>query len=129
HGVIDRPRDDVGRVRSRRGSRGPPRSSGGDVEFHFGGFGKARQRTYDAMARKARAGHVTGGRVFGYDNVEIQGPDGRRSHVERKVNDKEAAAVVRIFEMSAAGVGATSIAEALNREAVQSPRAQCGRSQ
>ena len=30
---------------------------------------KARQRTYDAMLRKARAGHVTGGRVFGYDNV------------------------------------------------------------
>jgi site-specific DNA recombinase len=27
---------------------------------------KARQRTYDAMQRKARAGHVTGGRVFGY---------------------------------------------------------------
>jgi len=31
---------------------------------------KARQRTYDAMVRKAKAGHVTGGRVFGYDNTE-----------------------------------------------------------
>src|SRR4030095_17020510 len=29
---------------------------------------KARQRTYDAMRRKAEHGHVTGGRVFGYDN-------------------------------------------------------------
>ena len=30
---------------------------------------KARQRTYDeALDRKARAGHVVGGRVFGYDN-------------------------------------------------------------
>ena len=47
---------------------------------------KARQRTYDAMQRKARAGHVTGGRVFGYDNVEILGPDGQRSHVERRIN-------------------------------------------
>jgi DNA invertase Pin-like site-specific DNA recombinase len=37
---------------------------------------KARQRTYDAMQRKARAGHVTGGRVFGYDNHEIRGADG-----------------------------------------------------
>ncbi len=37
---------------------------------------KARQRTYDAMIRKARAGHVTGGRVFGYDNVEMLGRDG-----------------------------------------------------
>ena len=26
---------------------------------------KARQRTYDVMQRKAKAGHVTGGRVFG----------------------------------------------------------------
>ena len=34
---------------------------------------KARQRTYDAMQRKARAGHVTGGRVFGYDNLEVLG--------------------------------------------------------
>ena len=30
---------------------------------------RARQRTYDAMVQKARAGHVTGGVVFGYDNV------------------------------------------------------------
>src|SRR5678809_1444929 len=60
---------------------------------------KARQRTYDAMQRKARAGHVTGGRVFGYDNVEILGVDGQRSHVLRKVNQAEAAVVRRIFEL------------------------------
>jgi site-specific DNA recombinase len=29
---------------------------------------KAGLRVYDAMSRKARARHVTGGRVFGYDN-------------------------------------------------------------
>jgi DNA invertase Pin-like site-specific DNA recombinase len=40
---------------------------------------KARQRTYDAMIRKARAGYVTGGRVFGYDNVEILSASGARS--------------------------------------------------
>ena len=56
---------------------------------------KARQRTYDAMVRKAKAGHVTGGRVFGYDNVEILGPPDdhgrqRRSHVERRINNGEA---------------------------------------
>src|SRR5580765_6829557 len=32
---------------------------------------KARQRTADAMLRKALAGHVTGGRTFGYDNVDV----------------------------------------------------------
>src|SRR5215207_1870324 len=42
---------------------------------------KARQRTYDAMLRKAKAGHVTGGRVFGYDNVEVPNGAGDRSHV------------------------------------------------
>jgi site-specific DNA recombinase len=42
---------------------------------------RARQRTYDAMARKARALHVTGGRTYGYDNVDVAGADGRRLHV------------------------------------------------
>ena len=46
---------------------------------------RGRQRTYDAMQRKARAGHVTGGWTFGYRNVEIVGVDGRRSHVEREI--------------------------------------------
>src|SRR5207245_8093568 len=32
---------------------------------------KARQRTYDAMIRKARAGHVCGGRGFDYDNRPV----------------------------------------------------------
>ena len=59
---------------------------------------KARQRTYDAMMRKAKAGHVTGGRVFGYDNVEVLGADGSRSHVVRRINEVEAAVVRRIFE-------------------------------
>jgi site-specific DNA recombinase len=88
---------------------------------------KARQRTYDAMQRKARAGHVTGGRVFGYYNVEILGPDGQRSHVERRINETEAAIVRRIFELCAAGEGLTSITKTLNADAAPSPRPQQGR--
>lgn len=88
---------------------------------------KARQRTYDAMVRKARAGHVTGGRVFGYDNVDVIGADGRRSHVERRINDTEAAIVRRIFALSAQGKGLTCITKTLNDEAAPSPRAQQGR--
>ena len=79
---------------------------------------RARQRTHDALDRKARAGHVAGGRVFGYDNrvVTVAGPDGslRRSHVERVINDSEAAVVVRIFELAAAGRGLRTIAHELN---------------
>src|SRR4029453_1744767 len=48
---------------------------------------KARQRVHDAMSRKARAGHVTGGKTFGYDNVAVTDASGRRSPVERRVND------------------------------------------
>jgi site-specific DNA recombinase len=88
---------------------------------------KARQRTYDAMIRKARAGHVTGGRVFGYDNVEIVGADGRRSHVVRRINEVEAAIVRRIFELSAAGAGLTRITKTLNEDGAPAPRAQQGR--
>jgi len=39
---------------------------------------KARQRTADAMVRKAKAGHVTGGRIFHVDRDRGAGNvDGR----------------------------------------------------
>jgi site-specific DNA recombinase len=41
---------------------------------------KARQRTHDALVRKARAGYVPGGVTFGYDNQRVD------SHVARVVN-------------------------------------------
>lgn len=88
---------------------------------------KARQRTYDAMLRKAQAGQVTGGRVFGYDNIDVIAADGKRSHVERRINDAEATVVRRIFELSAAGTGYTRIAKLLNAEHALAPRAQQGR--
>ncbi len=87
---------------------------------------KARQRTYDAMLRKARVGHVTGGRVFGYDNVDIS-IGGQRSHVERQINDAEAVVVRRMFELCAAGTGYTRIAKRLNAEHAPAPRPQQAR--
>ena len=77
--------------------------------------------TKEAMLRKAKAGHVTGGRLFGYDNVRVDG------HVERRVNEVEGAVVRRIFEMAASGAGFKRIAKTLNDEAVLCPRAQQGR--
>ena len=87
---------------------------------------KAKQRTYDAMLRKAKAGHVTGGKVFGYDNKEVLAPDGRRLHVMRTVNSTQAAVVRRVFEMYAAKMGITRIAKTLNAEGVQPPRGGSG---
>jgi hypothetical protein len=88
---------------------------------------KARERVSDAMRRKARAGHVTGGRVFGYDNLEVLGANGQRSHVERRINEAEAAVVLRIFQLSADGAGLTRITKTLNEDGAAAPRAQQGR--
>ena len=87
----------------------------------------ASQRTADAMLRKARAGHVCGGACFGYENIAVAGPDGRRSHVERKVNEAEAAIVRCLFALCAAGKGVKTIAKTLNADGAPSPRPQQGR--
>ncbi len=84
---------------------------------------KARQRTYDALVRKARAGHVAGGRVYGYDNEPVTSPDGTRLHVKRAINDDEARVVRRIFERYAAGgAGYRRIAHELNAAGLVAPR-------
>ena len=88
---------------------------------------RARQRACDAMQRKARAGHVTGGRTFGYDNVDITDETGRRVRVERRVNETEAAVVRRIFERCARGEGLVTTAKQLNAAGEVAPRAQQGR--
>jgi site-specific DNA recombinase len=46
---------------------------------------RASQRSSDKALQLARAGHVTGGRVFGYDNIRVD------SHTERRINEAEAA--------------------------------------
>jgi site-specific DNA recombinase len=90
---------------------------------------KARQRTYDAMARKAKAGHVTGGRVFGFDNAEVLGePDAQgraqRLRVERRINESHADVIRRIFALCAEGRGYSGIAKLLNAEGAVCPRPQ-----
>jgi site-specific DNA recombinase len=90
---------------------------------------KARQRTYDAMLRKAKAGHVTGGALFGYRNIDVTDVTGQRSHVERQIHETEAAVIRRIFDLSVAGHGVKAIAKILNGEGAASPRAQLGRPQ
>ena len=83
---------------------------------------KARQRTYDALQRKARAGQVTGGAVFGYTNVRAVG-----AGVTRQVKAAEAAVVRDIYELYATGLGVRGIAKRLNARGVPCPRPQQGR--
>ncbi|MEP6935475.1 MAG: recombinase family protein, partial [Nitrospirota bacterium] len=83
---------------------------------------RASVRTHDAMLRKAKAGYVTGCKVYGYDNVDIAGPCGERSHVVRKINVDEAKVVRRLFESYADGTyGLAGLAKALNAEGVPPP--------
>jgi len=83
---------------------------------------KARQRTYDAMLRKAKAGHVTGGSVFGYTNVDVVGADGKRSHVERRIHNEQAAVVRQIFDLCAKGLGHGRVAKTLNDAHALAPK-------
>jgi site-specific DNA recombinase len=89
---------------------------------------RARLRTYSAMASKARAGHVTGGRVYGYDNVDVFAPDAtaegrpKRLYVRRRINDEQAAVIRRAFTLCADGFGLTRIAKALNEDGIVPPR-------
>jgi site-specific DNA recombinase len=82
---------------------------------------RARERTYDALRRRAEAGAVTGGRVFGYLNH--RNGDG---YVHRLIQPDEAATVRRIFTLYAEGAGLTRIAKLLNADHVPSPRGGTG---
>jgi site-specific DNA recombinase len=91
------------------------------VMVNLTGFGaelereKTRARTFDALSRKAKAGHVAGGIVYGYVNVRVDG------HVERRIHEPEAAIVRRIFEAYARGIGITTIAAELTRDGAPCP--------
>ena len=81
---------------------------------------RARVRTHDALLQRAKHGHVTGGVVFGYRNVPIL-DGGRRRHVERVIESREAAVVVRIFRLTVDGWGVKRIAAALNADGAPAP--------
>src|SRR5215470_18048666 len=82
---------------------------------------RARQRTYDALRRRAEAGAVTGGRVFGYSNVR-----NGTGYVHRVINEAEAAIVRRIFTLYAEGDGLGRIAKRLNAGGVPAARGATG---
>jgi DNA invertase Pin-like site-specific DNA recombinase len=94
---------------------------------------RAQQRTFDALHRKALMGHVTGGRVYGYDNIEIHSSvldaygRPKRDHVERRINEQQAFVVRKIFRLCAEGKGMVSVGRRLNDEGCPAPRNSQGR--
>jgi site-specific DNA recombinase len=83
---------------------------------------KIAERTRESLEVRARRGVNVGGRVYGYDNVEVREGD-RRVRVEYAINESEAAIVREIFERAAKGEGVRGIACELNSRGVPSPRA------
>jgi site-specific DNA recombinase len=81
---------------------------------------RAKQRTHDALLRRARAGYIANGICFGYHNAPVL-EGGRRLHSMRVIEPAEAAVVVRIFEMCAAGSGYGKIAHILNDAGAPAP--------
>lgn len=83
---------------------------------------RTRARVTDAMAQRARAGQVTGGRTpYGYRDVVGVDGAGRRT-VTRAIDPDEAVIVVRIHTRAAEGAGNHRIARELNEDRVPPPR-------
>ncbi len=83
---------------------------------------KTAQRTHEHLLTKARRGLVVGGRVYGYDNVEVKEGD-RRVRVEYRINESEAKIVREIFRRYAEGQGLRRIAQDLQMRGVPAPKA------
>lgn len=88
---------------------------------------KASKDTHEAHTRGVARGHAVGGRCFGYHNMcsacgEIIRVGKvrccREGHTEQRINDAHKAIVQRIFALSKAGDGFTSIAKQFNAEGV-----------
>ncbi len=80
---------------------------------------KASARSLETLRKKAREGHVPGGRIFGFRNVRV----GEGGPVRRVIDEGQAEVVRRIFAMHAEGQNVTAIRNALNARAVPGPRA------
>jgi DNA invertase Pin-like site-specific DNA recombinase len=78
---------------------------------------------------RIRKGYTAGGSYFGYKNKYLRDPNLKGTHgearvigVEQEIVPEQAAAVVRIMEMRAAGFSFSKIAKTLNAEGVAAPR-------
>jgi DNA invertase Pin-like site-specific DNA recombinase len=99
--------------------------------------GYGDERYSKDMARKIhrgqegriRKGYTAGGSIYGYKNKYLRDPNQKGSHgearvigVEQEIIPEQAAVVVRIMEMRAAGSSFSDISKTLNAEGVPAPR-------
>jgi DNA invertase Pin-like site-specific DNA recombinase len=79
---------------------------------------ETRDRVIRALDTRFTMGLVSGGSVYGYRNVRLEGVD---KAVRREPDPQQAAVVVKIFELAAQGWGQTRIAKHLPKTGVTSP--------
>ncbi|MEX0300792.1 MAG: recombinase family protein [Leisingera sp.] len=99
-------------------------------ELHVGLKGTMNQLFLKDLADKTRrglrgrveAGRSGGGNSYGYDVIRRLGADGLPVTGERRINEIEAAVILRVFEEFAAGHSPKAIAKRLNAEVIPGPR-------
>mgnify|MGYP005748398789 CR=1 FL=1 len=74
------------------------------------------------MIARAREGSWNGGKVLGYDSVEISAENKRRKSTKLVINEREAQTVRRIFQLYIEGNGYKSIANTVNKEGHRSKK-------
>ncbi len=79
------------------------------------------QKTHRGLVGRVRDGRSAGGRVYGYDIVRQLDEAGNPVRGQRKINDREAAIVQRIFREFAAGRSPAAIAKNLNAGDIPGP--------
>ncbi len=79
-------------------------------------------KSHRGMRGRVEAGKSGGGITYGYDVVRGFNADGSPVTGERKINQAEAAVVVRVFEQYGAGVPPKKIALTLNAAGIAAPR-------
>lgn len=81
-----------------------------------------RDKTLRGMEGRAHAGLATGGRLLGYRSVPLTDAFGKPAGCKIEIHPETAEIVRRIFRMYLAGQSFSSIAVALNKDAVPAPR-------
>ena len=84
-------------------------------------------KTRRGLRGRVEAGKSAGGLCYGYKAVHQLDERGERIRGERRIDPDEAAVVVRIFQMFAAGASPVAIARTLNAEGIPGPGGQAWR--
>src|SRR5690606_14297902 len=79
------------------------------------------QKTRRGQKGRVEQGRIPGGRCYGYDIVKELDSRGELIRGQRKINEEQAAIVLRIFREYAAGKGTKAIARDLNLERIPGP--------